>query len=117
MMMKRDYLLVALMCLVVGIAVCMFNGCGDPTAKNETEVKTEAKGGDATIEGADVKTDVAVTGVKTVIEAPYTVSEMVIDILSDWFWRITLIIIGLLVWWDWRNGNLHPAKPKHKKET
>jgi hypothetical protein len=110
--MKRDIIMMALVITVVGIALCMFNGCADPTAKAEG-----GDGGEASIKGAEVDANVSVGAVATTIEAPYTASEMIKDLLSDWFWRVLLIIAGLLVWWDWRNGNLHPAKPKHKKET
>ncbi len=94
------------------------NGCGDPTAKNETKVETSAEGGEggaASIKGSKVDANVTVGAVATTIEAPYTFAELIKDIAADTFYRIVGCIVAVLLWWDWREGNLHPAKPKHKK--
>ena len=111
--MKRDIIFAILILLTV--ALFSINGCGDPTAKNETNVKTTAEGGDASIKGAEVDAKVTVGAVATNIEAQYTLPELFKDILFDTFFRIVGCIVAVLIWWDWREGNLHPAKPKHRK--
>jgi len=111
--MKRDILLMVATIIIVGCTACMFNGCGvNSTVATDTDMAV-----DTTATGGSVDTgDVSVSGVTTNIEARYTFAELVSDILSDWFWRTLLVIAGIFIWWDWRNGNLHPAKPKHIKE-
>ena len=112
-MLKRDIILLAVFVLIV--VLVGINGCADPTAKATGGEATGGEGGSAAIKGAEVDASVTVGAVATTIEALYTFPELLKDIFMDTFFRIVSCVAAALIWWDWREGNLHPAKPKHSK--
>ena len=113
--MKRNIVLVMIIIVLGGL--CLVVGCADPSAKATGGKATGGEGGSAAIKGAEVTADVTVGAVATNIfnEASYTFAALLKDILFSTFYQIVGCVVAALLWWDWREGNLHPAKPKHRK--
>jgi len=99
-------------CVFIAVLAVLSVGCFSCGSKAEStsEAEAAAEGGDASLEvGGNVETgDVAIgtQKVKTVVEAPYTLAELIRDVYKDTFTRIVICVLLVM----WFTGNLHPAK-------
>ena len=103
-MKKNIVTLFIFMIIVFALSFGLFSCGANAQSDSASESVATAEGGESVIEGNDIKTEVAVQGV--VVEARYTLAELIRDIYKDIFTRIVLCVVLIL----WATGNLHPAK-------
>jgi hypothetical protein len=109
MKMKRDFLYGGVLFVIVALAVgasCM--GCGSPSASSEVNNQNEASVDVGNVDTGDVSVGSQETTVIVGGECDHGINWPLWG--TVWFWSVVLM-------YGWISGNLHPGKPKHKKET